>query len=124
MNKPTLIFEGMVVGRAVPWKAPNVTRRGTFRDKKVKKWQSHVKWQTLQYKQGEPYDGPVMLDLKFIMRGRSGLLPDLTNLTKALEDVLQGIVYVNDRQVCKQVTERIVGDKSTKECTLIRVWSI
>ncbi len=50
-----------------------------------------------------PLDGPVELRLRVhFANGRS----DLSNRIKVLEDALQGVAYINDRQVCRLVAER------------------
>src|SRR5579864_7889170 len=52
-----------VMGRAVPWKAPHVTRRGTYSDPRLVAWQEVVSGEArLAYGCGEkPYTGPVSL---------------------------------------------------------------
>ncbi|MGW5160215.1 RusA family crossover junction endodeoxyribonuclease [Nonomuraea wenchangensis] len=51
-----------------------------------------------------PYAVPVRLDVKmFLLRG---MQPDNDNVTKLLQDILEGIVYENDRQIHDTVLMR------------------
>lgn len=36
--------------------------------------------------------------------------PDLNNLTKLIEDALQGIVYRDDSQICRSTQEKVFGE--------------
>lgn len=114
-----LIVEFVVEGRPTPWKAPTVTKAGlTFKDKTLVKWQSLVA-ATGKLAMGSryPYPGPVELRLHFELTRRAGSVPDLSNLTKAFEDSLQGAVIVNDRCVFRIRAERTMGehDRATVE---------
>jgi Holliday junction resolvase RusA-like endonuclease len=94
--------------RPVPWKAPMVTKRGTYKSKKVRDWQSTISRQArLAMGSRMPMSGPVALTFCFHLGPRDGTPPDLSNLVKAAEDAIQGVVILNDRQVQRIISERI-----------------
>ena len=104
----TIIGSGVVEGRAVPWKAPHVipsagggTRTAHWdRDyKRFTQWVQHVK-KSVELSMAhrvKRYGGPVSVSLCFYVHGPQ--VPDVTNMQKAFEDALQGVVFRNDRQV-------------------------
>lgn len=109
----TVICEFEVPMRPVPWKAPSTTRTGhSYKDPKLVAWQAEVsRCAEVAMRGRRPYPGPVLLTLEFYLTRRAGSLPDLSNLTKAFEDSLQGSAIVNDRCVREIHSERIVGDR-------------
>jgi Holliday junction resolvase RusA-like endonuclease len=106
-----LIVELVVPSRPVPWKAPTTTRTGhSFKDKKLVEWQKLVAGQAaIAMGSRYPHPGPIDLTLRFELTRKPGSVPDLSNLTKALEDSLQGIVFVNDRWVSHIDATRRIG---------------
>lgn len=113
-----------VDGRASPWRAPTIAGNGgRFKGKPELEWTSNVAQSARTAMKGRsPYDGPVELHLIFYITqvGRR-TLPDLTNIIKSTEDALQGIVIVNDRQVCRTIAQRIVGDVNETRIQ-VEVW--
>jgi Holliday junction resolvase RusA-like endonuclease len=104
-----------VPGRPAPWSVPVVFRNGGCRkDARLVSWQRTVAlYARLAMAGREPYAGPVELRVTFTVAKPSGRAKreiDLTNALKGFEDPLQGIVIVNDRQVCRQVAERVRGE--------------
>jgi Holliday junction resolvase RusA-like endonuclease len=103
-----VIFQCMIETRAYPWKAPKVTRTGrVFKRSQPAAYNRWKSWcaditmamMTLyRMEVGYCLDSVVDLDTLFVMDGRHPC-GDATNLRKSFEDILQGIVYVNDRQV-------------------------
>jgi Holliday junction resolvase RusA-like endonuclease len=106
-----VVAEFEVPHRASPWKAPHVGRTGPpFKDKSLVAWQKTVAdHASLSMRGRPPYPGPVLLEVHFHLTRRPGSAPDLSNLTKAFEDALQGVVIVNDRSVLKIVAQRSTG---------------
>ena len=101
----TLLARAVIPMRAVPWKAPTVTRYGTtYKDKALLKWQATVKIFAGMASPSYCYAGPVEVSVS--ARFAKGPLPDATNILKAIEDALQGVVFVNDRQVVRNRCER------------------
>lgn len=115
----SVICHGTILGRAVPWKAPTVSRAGGVvhgRDyKRFVAWQAEVRRQAAPLMgRRRPYGGPVALEMTFYLNPRGGTPPDPTNLQKSTEDAMQGILFVNDRQV-QEVTSRRVVDRSQEQ---------
>ena len=112
-----LIAEFVVDARPCPWKSPTTTRTGhSFKDKSLVAWQKLVAdHASIAMGSRYPHPGPITLRLHFELTRRPGSVPDLSNLTKALEDSLQGIVFVNDRWVNDIHATRKVGyhDRAT-----------
>ena len=110
----TVLAEGEIPGRAVPWKAPKVTRYGgivqTREYKRYRAWQDEVHLRAATHRCGRrrwPYCGPVSLSLRFYLRRDGRGNPDTSNLVKSFEDALQGAIYANDSQVYRVTAERI-----------------
>ncbi len=104
--------------RAVPWKAPMVGRHGTYKPKRLRQWQATVaQYARLKWGNHEPYDGPVEVNCRFEFT--NGKIPDSTNLLKAIEDSIEGVVIVNDRQAIRNKVERVINSDSDK--TMIEV---
>jgi Holliday junction resolvase RusA-like endonuclease len=107
-------------GRPVPWKAPTTTRTGhSFKDKRLVAWQKRVADEAAEVMRvlgRDPYAGPVSLSMCFELKRKAGRAPDTSNLGKAAEDALQGVVIVNDTQVGFIESKRIIGDRDY--CTI------
>lgn len=107
-----LIVEVRVPGRPIPWKPARVLRNGmSYKDGKLKSWQKTVgQYAFLAMKGMAPYSHSVALEVDFYLTAIKGrVTPDLSNLTKALEDSLQGTVIENDRRVVRIVSKRFTG---------------
>jgi Holliday junction resolvase RusA-like endonuclease len=95
----TLLVEFGVLGKAVPWKAPTVTRWSTFKSKRLVAWQEQIAVQAIQAWRGKtPYGGPVEVHFWFVHR-RSRVRdilawfckrPDMDNVFKAFADTITG----------------------------------
>ena len=86
-----------VPGQAVPKQSFRYVHGGGYTPAPVKAWQERVGYAArFEYKQ-EPYRGPVVVRLVFYMANRRRR--DLDNLSKAVLDALNGIVWVDDTQV-------------------------
>lgn len=109
----SLIFEGVVLGRPVPWKAPKVDRKGrtipTADYKRFTAWKEGVRAQVYCDAAGMAvYAGEVAVLATFYLRAKPGRPPDTTNLFKAFEDGLQGVVFLNDSQVVQTTVSRVI----------------
>jgi hypothetical protein len=121
----TLICSGVLVGRAVPWKSPEVDRYGRVR--MTKDYCRYVDWyKTVQVHARQlmgdrkPYAGLVEMEVAFCLRPTGYRLPDRANLLKSWEDSLQGIVYRNDLQVAGGPAQRIVSGATPDRV----IWSV
>jgi len=100
--------EFFVPGEPVPWRPARVTIHGTYKPAHVRTWQRTVNLFARTAMAGRiPLDGPVSLTLQFQRRPTKArpreawwaARPDATNLLKAIEDSLNGVVYADDSQV-------------------------
>lgn len=104
----------IIPGQPLPWKAPYVGTRGAF-SPRYHESQIIKKLIREQYC-GDLLDGPLCCDCLFYLqipkstsKKRRALMlsghirpegtPDRTNLAKLIEDLLQGIVIVNDKKI-------------------------
>jgi Holliday junction resolvase RusA-like endonuclease len=99
-----VVCEGVVEGRAVPWKSPTTGRHGGIvpsRDySRYKSWQAIVAGEVkLLMGRRRPYGGPVRFDMTFYLRPNGRTRPDRINLAKAFEDAVQGIAIQNDVEI-------------------------
>lgn len=89
-----MLFEVYVPGHASPWSTPELGRLKngkhgvTKPNKALQAWQYQIRSACSQVWMHEPYRGPVSLGLCVWLK-RNRTTPDLTNLTKAIEDCLK-----------------------------------
>jgi len=77
------------------------TRAVTYLTKEAKAYKHEVGWIAKQAGFRAPTTQPIRLALTLIPK--NGVVMDLSNCLKVAEDALQGVAYVNDRQV-KHIT--------------------
>lgn len=126
----TVLFQGMIVTRAIPWKAPRVNMEGKAplsrqsKDYQAwKRWSGGIQILLMAMYGGKPHEGPVDLDMVFVLEPK-GSPPDRLNLGKGTEDLLQGIVIVNDRQVIGGDVRRVwLGTEVNPWTPLRRYWA-
>lgn len=86
---------------------------------------------------GEPLKGFIVLDMLFIepvprtasKKDKEAMLKgeirptrcDNTNMQKFYEDCLKNIVFLDDRYVCKNISEKLYGDQ---EKILIKIYTL
>jgi len=122
-----------VPGEAIPW---SVHHRGDPKAARMKAYKQQVAWAAnIAMGSLPPSRGPVVLSIvAFRAKGLpkakgaradavAGLVrpvtrPDSTNLQKNIEDALNGIVYVDDSQVCDVRTQKFYGDPARVEVTV------
>ena len=126
MNK---IFNFQVYVKPVPASRPVVTKNGTF----YKKIYSDYKEMLTQFaklaKSAPKSDKPLFLKCRFcfeVPKSWSKVKkantyyhtgkPDLDNLVKALKDALNGVIYVDDAQVCRLDAEKHYGERNFVRC--------
>ena len=109
----------MVVGDPAPWTAQN---QGTARSKaflRMQAWQAQValtartQWTAKGY---DVLDQPVELKMLFVLRKprnkRNPDGPDATNLQKACEDSLKGIIFTDDRKDYHVAAKKVISELS------------
>ena len=108
----TVIVEGVVMGRAVSWKSPNigggnVKRRLVY--KTYRQWKELVAFTVRPMMHGvRPYPGPVMVEFTFYLTPNPGHTPDVDNLGKSTQDSLNRVVFIDDTQVCESHLRRVI----------------
>lgn len=127
-----------IEGKAVPWRAPMVTRNGqTFSPKRVRDWEKYV---AAKAKEAcipmAPKGTPVSLIVRFhigvarswpkkkqkdLLYRMHTQLPDQTNLIKAVEDGLNGIAYEDDQQVA-DLSVRKMWTRCGEDRVVVSVW--
>lgn len=105
---------------------------------KSKPYMQAIAWEAAQLMHGKLIDGPVKLEVQFVMSRpkaqfrTSGELkfwapafpltkPDATKLLRGLEDALKGIVWRDDSQVTEQHAFKIFGEPTR---TIVRITEI
>ena len=112
-------FRCEIPGDPAPWQVWTKQGPPPIGVLKVQAWQEQIRAYLRQAWQGEPLDGPVVLECHFYLpwpdsapQRRSESIerwyekhrimkPDRTNLYKAFEDACQGILFHNDSQVLR-----------------------
>ncbi len=120
----SVVFRARIDTRAVPWKAPKTTRYGgvplRLQSKSYRHWKDWSNWMIvlLKWAAGEqgirrpfPAGYGLDLDMLFVLEP-GGTPPDRMNCGKSVEDLMQGIVYDNDRDVRGGDVRRVfIGDR-------------
>lgn len=106
----TLLVRCSIPARAVPWSTPMIGRRGPVKQPRLVAWQRVVRGFASRLNSpiptALPYAGPVEVSVVVRLARRPGPMADATNLLKAIEDAMEGSIYVNDRQVIRNHCER------------------
>jgi Holliday junction resolvase RusA-like endonuclease len=123
----SVVCAGVVEGRAVPWKEPVAVGKKAFQvavhngSRRSRDYLRYLSWQHEIRRQvapvmgrHRPYGGRVAIDVVFYLHPKGGKLPDRSNLLKAFEDAIEGIVYVNDGQIQSGHTSRVI-DRAEKQ---------
>jgi Holliday junction resolvase RusA-like endonuclease len=126
----------VIPGKAVPKGRPRVAIRGKFAHaytpKETRNWEAFVKMLAVEQMNGlPPFDEPVMLLIEIMIEPPRSLSqkktskallgeilpvtkPDLTNVSKGIEDAMNGIVYRDDSLICDlRVTKRYGSQAKT-----------
>lgn len=86
-----------------PIPQPRMTQRGKYvKENAINylKWKEEVGWEVkLRFKNQSPWTELLKMSGKFYLTLRMYNQCDLSNLIKAIEDALQGIIYLNDKQI-------------------------
>lgn len=119
-------YRGMLVGgKAI------VMHSGGWR---LVRWRADVRGQAMSALNGERFDGPVWMRLRFEFarpkshRGAKGLRasapkehtqrPDVSKLVRSVEDALIGVAYHDDSQIVGYEAEKVWGDRDRVEVWL------
>ena len=124
----TLLVAFSVPGKAVPWKAPTVTRWSTYKNPKLIAWQTVIAMCADKAWSGEPYCGPVEVHFWFIRKASKKIdllhwfrkRPDVDNVFKAFADTITGQALKGGRANPANPMGRILGDDSHIVSVMIR----
>jgi Holliday junction resolvase RusA-like endonuclease len=90
----------IVDGEPLPKQSFRIGVHGGYTPARVASWQAEVAIRAKEaMRGGVPFEGPVSVLLEF--RRKSRRRCDIDNLSKAVLDAIQGIVYGNDDQVAE-----------------------
>ncbi len=92
--------EFTVPGRPTPKARARVVRGGAYTPARTREYEDRVGWCARQAFAGQaPFREPVELSIRAVFTKRNH--GDFGNIVKAVEDALEGIAYLNDRQVLR-----------------------
>jgi len=101
----------LVEERAVPKERPRVGRGHAWTPERTVAWAEQVGWAWKgKHRFAEPYRGRVSLLLAFFFSQRV-TAADLDNLVKGVSDALNGLAYVDDRQVDALIVRRYKAER-------------
>jgi len=93
-----------------------------FLSSKFKHFESIIKTVCLVNYKGEPLQGDIACNLRYYFKGK--VHADTFNLPKGICDALQGVLYVNDRQIKKGTQELFEGVPESEERFEVEVYKI
>ena len=105
-----------VPGRPRGKERPRVGRNGKFyTPKTTREYEESVAWFAKTAYKEEPTKDPVRLDLT-IRSSKSRA--DISNILKSIEDGMNGIIYVDDKQIEEIHISRVKGDGEGVDVTV------
>mgnify|MGYP005860227411 CR=1 FL=1 len=99
-----------VAGTPVPKQSFHIGKYGNgYRDHRVSAWQKEIAWVARAAMRGlAPFREHLAVRLSFVLPTRRRV--DLDNLSKAVLDACNGIVWIDDRQVTELHLRKTVGE--------------
>ena len=105
---------------------PRLGKGHTYTPEKTQRWEQAAAWEARRQYQGEPLEGAIHLDVEAVFsipeswpkwRRQEAeddmvmhiVKPDASNVLKAIEDALQGIVFRDDSQISAVSIEKWYG---------------
>ena len=89
-----------------------------YADPKGVKFEKAIRDAVMSQYDGEPLDGPLCLNLLLVFKKpKSSKLvypevkPDASNVLKAIEDALNGVLWHDDKQICSETIQKLYGDR-------------
>jgi Holliday junction resolvase RusA-like endonuclease len=119
MTKQLIDIE--ILGEPVAKGRPRMGKHGAYTPAKTRQAEEAIGWAVKQrYPALQPITGEVALELEFYEGVRKGRPNDLDNFMKLVSDALNGIVWVDDKQVTK-ITTATLHRKAKNPRTIIKV---
>ncbi|WP_213996426.1 RusA family crossover junction endodeoxyribonuclease [Tepidanaerobacter syntrophicus] len=111
-------FRVTIPGRPVPKGRPRLGKNGNvYTPARTKQYEQLVGWKVKEVVR-KPFTGDVAMDIKVYIKCQCG---DLDNLEKALLDGMNGIAYIDDKQVAALAIQRF---KDKNERVEIELWEM
>ena len=141
----TLSF--VVPGKPQPKERPRVARGRAYTPKRTSRYEGLValtaRMAMAQSGNPAPFEGPVGLRLTVLLprphkigrshvlygrqgrvhTGAGGSLPDLSNVCKAVEDGLNGVLFQDDSQVCHLEAHKCYAGEDEEAGVLVDAWT-
>lgn len=112
----------IIPGQPIPLSRPRFSKDHVYDSQKGEKFAASINIK-FWHKDKPFFLGPLHLTITFFMqstrkKGWHDLRPDLDNLIKFVLDVMNGIVYNDDKQVVKITAEKIYDKEPRTEITI------
>lgn len=105
-----------------------------FKTKKATDYQSVIQLFSNAYKPAQPWEGPLMMQITFMLRrperlNKKGIntgrlfcdrRPDLDNLIKGTQDALKGF-WIDDSQICGLIAKKNYCAKGEEPCIMVAI---
>lgn len=114
----TNLIDVFVPGRPYAKQSFRFSRRGTYQTENIKAWQKTIGYKAREAYKEDPVESSILAWLEFYLTKDLG---DIDNLSKAVLDGLQGIVYKNDKKIAVLVATK---QKSKSQGVRIRIMRI
>ena len=89
-----------------------------YSDPKGVKYEKAIRDAVIQQYKGEPLEGPLVVNIvaifkrpKTVDRAQHTVKPDATNVAKAVEDALNGVLWKDDSQIVCLTIRKLYGDR-------------
>ncbi|SHF43514.1 crossover junction endodeoxyribonuclease RusA [Caldanaerobius fijiensis DSM 17918] len=112
------MYRIVVKGHPVPKGRPRFSRFGRiYTPRRTKEYEEYIGWIARSIIKS-PIKGKVGMHLDIYMKGSA----DIDNIAKAVADSLNGIAYIDDRQIVHLETKRMPCASSEDERVEITLW--
>jgi Holliday junction resolvase RusA-like endonuclease len=129
MSLLTFSMSGMPRGQGRPRATARRGFASVYKATADRKYENSIRDVAIEKMAGrDPFEGPLSVSLRFRMpipksatkRARAGMAageiahcskPDLSNLVKAIEDGMNGVVYVDDAQIVRCFTTKLYSER-------------